>query len=53
MLGKIFWLGHSTILIDTAFVIYIDPWKVKKTKRAGLIHYGDIVGSAAAENKFK
>jgi L-ascorbate metabolism protein UlaG (beta-lactamase superfamily) len=37
MLEKIFWLGHSTIRIDTEPVIYIDPWKVKKPKRAGLV----------------
>jgi len=37
MLEKIFWLGHSTVRIDTEPVIYIDPWKVKKPKRAGLV----------------
>ena len=37
MLEKIFWLGHSTIRIDTEPVIYIDPWKVKKPKKAGLV----------------
>lgn len=42
MLEKIFWLGHSTVRIDTEPVIYIDPWKLKKPKRAGLVlisHY--------------
>lgn len=37
MLEKIFWLGHSTVRIDTDPVIYIDPWKLKKPKRAGLV----------------
>ncbi len=37
MLEKIFWLGHSTIRIDTEPVVYIDPWKVKKPKPAGLV----------------
>ena len=37
MLEKIFWLGHSTIRIDTDPVIYIDPWKVKKPKKSGLV----------------
>lgn len=37
MLEKIFWLGHSTVRIDTDPVIYIDPWKVKKPKKAGLV----------------
>lgn len=37
MLEKIFWLGHSTVRIDTEPVIYIDPWKVRKPKKAGLV----------------
>ncbi len=37
MLEKIFWLGHSTIRIDTEPIIYIDPWKVKKPRKAGLV----------------
>jgi L-ascorbate metabolism protein UlaG (beta-lactamase superfamily) len=56
MLENIFWLGHSTVRIDTEPVIYIDPWKLKKPKRAGIvliIHYGDIVGSLADARKFK
>ena len=52
MLEKIFWLGHSTIRIDTEPVIYIDPWKVKKPKKAGLVlvshgHY-DHTGAVTA-----
>jgi L-ascorbate metabolism protein UlaG (beta-lactamase superfamily) len=56
MLENIFWLGHSTVRIDTEPAIYIDPWKLKKPKRAGIvliIHYGDIVGSLADARKFK
>jgi hypothetical protein len=37
-------------------VIYIDPRKLKKPKRAGIVlisHYGDIVGSLADAKKFK
>ena len=37
MLEKIFWLGHSTVRIDTEPIIYIDPWKVTKPKKAGLV----------------
>jgi L-ascorbate metabolism protein UlaG (beta-lactamase superfamily) len=37
MLEKIFWLGHSTIRIDTEPIVYIDPWKVTKPKKAGLV----------------
>jgi len=37
MLEKIFWLGHSTVRIDAEPVIYIDPWKLKKPKRAGIV----------------
>jgi L-ascorbate metabolism protein UlaG (beta-lactamase superfamily) len=37
MLEKIFLLGHSTVRIDTEPVIYIDPWKLKKPKRAGIV----------------
>jgi L-ascorbate metabolism protein UlaG (beta-lactamase superfamily) len=37
MLEKIYWLGHSTVRIDTEPVIYIDPWKVTKPKKAGLV----------------
>jgi hypothetical protein len=37
MLEKIFLLGHSTVRIDKEPVIYIDPWKLKKPKRAGIV----------------
>jgi L-ascorbate metabolism protein UlaG (beta-lactamase superfamily) len=56
MLEKIFWLGHSTVRIDTEPLSCIDPWKQKKPKRAGLVlisHCGDIVGSLADAKKFK
>jgi L-ascorbate metabolism protein UlaG (beta-lactamase superfamily) len=56
MLEKIFWLGHSTVRIDTEPLSCIDPWKQKKPKRAGLVlisHCGDIVGLLADAKKFK
>jgi L-ascorbate metabolism protein UlaG (beta-lactamase superfamily) len=37
MLGKISWLGHSSIRISGGKVIYIDPWKIKGEQRADII----------------
>ncbi|NPU83311.1 MAG: MBL fold metallo-hydrolase [Syntrophaceae bacterium] len=37
MTDKIFWLGHSSILIRSEKTIYIDPWKVRTKDQADLI----------------
>ena len=38
ILNKIHWLGHASIMVDDEKVIYIDPWKIKKTdKKADII----------------
>lgn len=34
---KIFWLGHSSVLIRSERIIYIDPWKVRTKDKADLI----------------
>lgn len=34
---KIFWLGHSSVLIRSDRIIYIDPWKVRTKDKADLI----------------
>jgi L-ascorbate metabolism protein UlaG (beta-lactamase superfamily) len=34
---KIFWLGHSSILIRSDKTVYIDPWKVRTKDKADLI----------------
>jgi L-ascorbate metabolism protein UlaG (beta-lactamase superfamily) len=37
MLDKISWLGHSSIKIKMAKVIYIDPWKIRDEEKADLV----------------
>lgn len=34
---KIFWLGHSSVLIRSDKTVYIDPWKVRTTDKADLV----------------
>lgn len=34
---KIFWLGHSSVMIKSDKVIYIDPWKLKQAEKADVI----------------
>ncbi len=34
---KIFWLGHSSVLIRSDKIVYIDPWKVRTKDRADLV----------------
>jgi len=34
---KIFWLGHSSVLIRSDKTVYIDPWKVRTKDKADLV----------------
>ncbi|MEN6465572.1 MAG: MBL fold metallo-hydrolase [Syntrophaceae bacterium] len=34
---KIFWLGHSSVMIKSDKVIYFDPWKLKKAEKADVV----------------
>lgn len=34
---KIFWLGHSSVMIKSDKIIYIDPWKLKKAEKADVV----------------
>lgn len=54
---KIFWLGHSSIMIKSDKVIYIDPWKLKKAEKADVIlishSHGDHLSPADVEKLIK
>ncbi len=34
---KIFWLGHSSVMIKSDKVIYIDPWKLERAEKADVV----------------